>query len=63
MPSTGIVPSMTKAIELRLPDDLADKIDQRVAKVGAKSRNAWLVAALSWAVEQPVATRQTTEKI
>ena len=40
---------------LRLPDELAKRIDQRVASVGL-SRNAWLVKALTWAVDQPVKT-------
>jgi metal-responsive CopG/Arc/MetJ family transcriptional regulator len=54
---------MTKSIELRIPDDLATAIDARVTKVGAKSRNAWLVKALDWAVTQPVTTRVTEERI
>jgi metal-responsive CopG/Arc/MetJ family transcriptional regulator len=54
---------MTKSIELRIPDDLAAKIDARVKKVGAKSRNAWLVAALEWAVEQPPKTVTKQERV
>lgn len=54
---------MTKSIELRIPDDLAAKIDARVEKVGAKSRNAWLVRALEWAVDQPVTKRTTEERV
>lgn len=54
---------MTKSIELRIPDELADRIDARVEKVGARSRNAWLVKALEWAVEQPVTTRTKQERI
>jgi metal-responsive CopG/Arc/MetJ family transcriptional regulator len=54
---------MTKSIELRIPDDLAKRIDARVAKVGAKSRNAWLIAALEWAVEQTPKTVTKTERV
>jgi hypothetical protein len=54
---------MTKSIELRLPEELAARIDTRVAKVGAKSRNDWLVRALTWAVEQPITKRTTEERI
>lgn len=53
---------MTKHVDLRLPDDLADRIDKRVEKVGL-SRNAWLVKALEWAVSQPITTRTTEERI
>jgi metal-responsive CopG/Arc/MetJ family transcriptional regulator len=54
---------MTKSVELRLPDDLARDIDKRVAKVGAKSRNDWLVRTLRWAVSQPITVQATEEKI
>jgi len=59
---------MTKSIELRIPDDLAKRIDARVAKVNAGrdepwSRNTWLVKALDWAVSQPVTTRTVEERI
>ena len=47
---------------LRVPPDLAEKVDQRVALVGV-SRNEWLVRALRWAVEQPVHTRTTEERV
>lgn len=53
---------MTKQVQLRLPDDLAEKIDARADKVGL-SRNAWLVKALEWAVEQPVKTVTTKQQI
>jgi predicted HicB family RNase H-like nuclease len=53
---------MTKPVLLRLPDDLAERIDERAAKVGL-SRNAWAVRALQWAVEQPVTKRTRTEEI
>lgn len=54
---------MTKNIALRVPDDLAVKIDARVAKVDATSRNDWLVKALTWAVEQPITKRTVEERI
>lgn len=53
---------MTKHIDLRLPDDLAKRIDERVAQVGS-SRNAWLVKALELVVSQPITTRTTEERI
>lgn len=53
---------MTKKVLLRVPDELAAAIDERAAKVGL-SRNAWLVKALDWAVEQPVTTRTKQERI
>lgn len=53
---------MTKHVDLRLPDDLAERIDDRAKKVDL-SRNAWLVRALEWAVSQPVTTRTTEERI
>jgi len=51
-----------KQIPLRLPDELVERIDARAEKVGL-SRNAWLVKALDWAVNQPVTTRTVQEKI
>ena len=42
-----------RQIQVRLPEDLLERIDQR-AKHVQMSRNAWLVKALAWAVEQPV---------
>lgn len=51
-----------KQIALRVPDDLAEKIDARVDKVGV-SRNEWLVRALTWAVEQPVTKRRREEEV
>jgi len=53
---------MTKHVDLRLPDELAERIDKRVEKIGV-SRNQWLVKALDWAVSQPVTTRTVEEKI
>lgn len=53
---------MTKQVPLRLPDDLAVKIDARAKKVGL-SRNAWLVKALEWAVEQPPRTVTTKQQV
>lgn len=40
---------------LRLPDELAEQIDVRAAKVGL-SRNAWITRALEWAIQQPAKT-------
>lgn len=53
---------MTKHVDLRLPDELAAKVDARAEKVGL-SRNAWLIKAIDWAVSQPVTTRTVEEKI
>lgn len=50
-----------KQVQLRLPDDLAARIDARAEKVGL-SRHAWLVKALTWALEQPTRTRTITTK-
>lgn len=61
--ASASISGMTKSIELRIPDELAERIDARVTKVGARSRNAWLVKALEWAVEQPVTTRTKQERI
>lgn len=51
---------MTKHIDLRLPDDLAQRIDQRAAKVQL-SRNAWLVKALEWALTHPTTVNAKQE--
>lgn len=51
-----------KQVQLRLPDDLAERIDERAGKVGL-SRNAWLVKALEWATEQPVRTVKREERV
>lgn len=51
-----------KQVALRLPDDLADKIDERVELVGV-SRNEWLIRALRWAVEQPITKRVREEQV
>jgi predicted transcriptional regulator len=48
-------------VTARLPDDLIERIDQRAASVGL-SRNAWLVKALTWAVEQPIRTQTVKER-
>lgn len=53
---------MTKQHALRMPDELAEKVDQRAGKVGL-SRNAWLVKAIEWAVEQPQRTVTTQQKV
>jgi len=36
---------------MRLPEDLAEKIDKRAREKGI-SRNAWVIRALSWAVQR-----------
>lgn len=51
-----------RQVALRLPDDLAAKIDKRAETVGV-SRNEWLVRALEWVVEQPVTTRIKEERV
>lgn len=51
-----------KQVQLRLPDDLAQRIDARAAKVGL-SRHAWIVKALTWAEQQPIRTVRTEEKL
>ena len=51
-----------KQVQLRLPDELAEAIDKRTEKVGL-SRNAWLVKALEWALEQPVRTVKREERV
>lgn len=51
-----------KQVQLRLPDDLAEAIDKRTEKVGL-SRNAWLIKALEWALEQPVRTVKREERV
>jgi hypothetical protein len=45
-----------KEILMRLPDELADAVTQRAERVEL-SRNAWLVKALEWALDQPVRVR------
>jgi len=50
-----------KQVQLRLPDDLAERIDERAERVGL-SRHAWLVKALTWALEQPTRTITVTMK-
>lgn len=61
MPGVGYVPD--RHIIATLPVELLAEIDARVAKVGAKSRNAWLIAALEWAVEQTPRTVTKTERV
>lgn len=51
-----------KKVLLRIPDDLAGKIDERAAKVNL-SRNEWLTRALEWATEQPVTVRTIKQKV
>jgi predicted HicB family RNase H-like nuclease len=51
----------TTQINLRVPEDLKVAIEERRTKVGI-SRNAWMVRALRWAVEQPVTSRSRTHE-
>lgn len=51
-----------KQVQLRLPDDLAERIDVRAKRVGL-TRHAWLIKALTWAEEQPVKTITTKEQL
>jgi predicted HicB family RNase H-like nuclease len=53
---------MTAQVPLRLPDELKARIDERRERVGL-SRNAWIVKALEWAVEQPVRTVTRKEQV
>jgi len=53
---------MTKKILLRVPDELVERIDKRAA-IGDYSRNAWLVKAIEWALEQPVTKRTREERV
>ncbi len=50
-----------KQILMRLPDELGEAIDKRCEQVGL-SRNAWLVKALEWAIEQPIRERVVKSK-
>jgi predicted DNA-binding protein len=54
--------AMTAQVPLRLPDELKARIDERRERVGL-SRNAWIVKALEWAVEQPIRTIKTEERV
>lgn len=51
-----------KQVALRLPDELAAKIDQRAFQIGV-SRNEWLVRALTWATDQPITKRTREEQV
>ena len=51
-----------RQVLMRLPDELGEAIDKRCEQVGL-SRNAWLVKALQWAVEQPVRTVTRKEQV
>lgn len=53
---------MTKHVDLRLSDELLEKVDKRKDQVGI-SRNEWIIRALRWAVAQPVTTRTVTEQV
>lgn len=51
-----------RQVQLRVDEQLLDRIDERAAKVGL-SRNAWIVKALAWAVEQPIRTIKIEEQL
>lgn len=51
-----------KQVQLRLPDDLAERVDARTAAVGL-SRNAWLNKVIEWALEQPIRTVKKEERV
>lgn len=51
-----------KQVQQRMPDDLANAIEERAAQVGL-SRNEWINRALRWAVEQPIRTTTVKEKL
>lgn len=57
-----MIRAMTKQHALRMPDELAAKVDERAGKVGL-SRNAWLLKAIEWAVSQPTRTVTTEQKV
>jgi hypothetical protein len=57
-----MIAAMTRQVLLRLPDDLAARVDERAGYVGL-SRNAWLVKALEWALEQPIKERVIKERV
>ena len=52
----GHVPGPRRRIALRLPEPVADMVEQRAATVGV-SKNEWLVRAVQWALAQPVSER------
>lgn len=51
-----------KQVQLRLPDDLAKRMDDRARSVGL-SRNAWLNKVIEWALEQPIRTVKKEERV
>jgi hypothetical protein len=55
-------PRVTAQIALRLPDEMLKAIDERAEYVAA-SRNAWIVKALAWALEQPLRTVTKQERV
>lgn len=55
-------PETRTLVSLRIPADLLEEIDDRRAKIGEASRNAWMERALRWAVAQPVKVTPTEEQ-
>jgi predicted HicB family RNase H-like nuclease len=52
-----------KQMNVRLPDEeMLARIDARATAAG-DSRNAWVVRALAWVLDQPVTTRTKREQI
>lgn len=61
----AITPAIVHAMKqhaLRMPDELAERVDERAARVGL-SRNAWLLKAVEWALEQPTKERVVKVRI
>jgi len=50
----------TRDVLFRVPVDLLTEMDARVAQSGRRSRNDWLIAAVEWALAQPMASRTVT---
>jgi predicted DNA-binding protein len=53
---------MAKQFHVRLPDELAERMDRRVEELG-QSRNAWLIKIIELAVEQPIRTINREEQV
>jgi len=49
----------TRDVLFRVPVDLLTEMDARV-KLTGRSRNDWLIAAVTWALTQPMAKKTVT---
>ena len=49
----------TRDVLFRVPTDLLAEMDARV-KLTGRSRNDWLIAAVTWALAQPIAKKTIT---